>query len=109
MLRYSSSALARAAAGHRVASIARLLNPGFYSFSSTVDGAASDSATDGGDRTASLHERGVLDSNDLLQFTTLYELQKHSTEVFGPNRLFGTYVAKDGVEERAERAATHGD
>ena len=102
MLRYSSSALARAAAGHRVASIARLLNPGFYSFSSTVDGAASDSATDGGDRTASLHERGVLDSNDLLQFTTLYELQKHSTEVFGPNRLFGTYVAKDGVEERGE-------
>ena len=80
MLRYSSSALARAAAGHRVASIARLLNPGFYSFSSTVDGAASDSATDGGDRTASLHERGVLDSNDLLQFTTLYELQKQQRQ-----------------------------
>lgn len=36
-----------------------------------------------------------MDSNDLLQFNTLHELQKNSSEAFGSNPLFGTHNGKE--------------
>ena len=43
----------------------------------------------------SLQDRGIMDSNDLLQFNTLHELQKNSSEAFGSNPLFGTHNGKE--------------
>lgn len=36
-----------------------------------------------------------MDSHDLLQFNTLHELQKNSSEAFGTNSLFGTHNGKE--------------
>ena len=36
-----------------------------------------------------------MDSHDLLQFNTLHELQKNSSEAFGTNPLFGTHNGKE--------------
>ena len=43
----------------------------------------------------SLQDRGIMDSNDLLQFNTLHELQQNSSEAFGSNPLFGTHNGKE--------------
>lgn len=42
---------------------------------------------------SSLQDRGVMDSNNLLQFATLHELQRNASDAFAPNPLFGTYEA----------------
>ena len=105
MLRYSSSALARAAAGRlrlvrSYASTAqsRHLGPGSSSFSSAAAAAGGDpdAAVEGAE--ASLRRRGVLDSDGLVKFSTLHELHKHSSEVFAGNQLFGTYTAREEGE-----------
>lgn len=56
-----------------------------------------------------LRRRGVLDENDLLDFKTLHELQKHSTEVFGSNHLFGTYATNSTNDGGSFRWMTYND
>jgi len=48
---------------------------------------------------ASLQERGIFDSNNLLNFDTLHELQTNATIAFADNPLFGTYQGQEGEED----------
>jgi len=43
-----------------------------------------------------------MDSNDLLQFATLHELQTNASDAFAPNPLFGTYEAAADEGEGGE-------
>jgi len=54
-----------------------------------------------------LRGRRVLDENNLLSFETLHELQKHATDAYGPNHLFGTYEAEPSGEKGAFRWMTY--
>ena len=45
-----------------------------------------------------LTREDVMDSNGLLQFTTLYEMNRNATIAFKDNPLFGTYKAAE-IEE----------
>lgn len=46
-----------------------------------------------------LTREDVMDSNGLLQFTTLHEMNRNATIAFRDNPLFGTYKAAPAVEE----------
>ena len=46
-----------------------------------------------------LTREDVMDSNGLLQFTTLHEMNRNATIAFKDNPLFGTYKAAPAVEE----------
>jgi len=47
-----------------------------------------------------LRRRGIFNENNLLQYQTLHELQKHATEAYASNHLFGSFVTgKEGAAD----------
>jgi len=51
---------------------------------------------------ANLRDDGIYDERNLLNFQTLHELQLHASIAFAENKLFGTYVKKEGTDETFE-------
>ena len=42
-----------------------------------------------------LQKQGITDSDGILKFSTLHELQQNATKAFANNELFGTFVSKE--------------
>lgn len=51
---------------------------------------------------ADLRKQGIMDERNLLQFSTLHELQRNASLAFGNNPLFGTYQKKEGHDASFE-------
>jgi hypothetical protein len=51
---------------------------------------------------ADLRKQGIMDERDLLQFSTLHELQRNASLAFGDHPLFGTYQKKEGQDASFE-------
>lgn len=78
----------------------RLLRPSNGSLSNL--GSSSPRANISTDALSNLRQEGIIDENNLLQFSTLHELQINASLAFSDNPLFGTYKKKEGREASFE-------